>query len=407
MTTVLTRADAAAALAARVAERDKIQANLLDLDASFGKRLLAGATLTGETKLRWDAASADLAWLWRAFTEYSAVVQQVADILDRARHPGPGLLVELTALLTGPSVVLASELVPPTQRQLTESSQPEERVTLALAVEQMTTAFSRVAGLLAAVEAVWNEVSDRLDRAASALGPARLQAAGPAEDDLSDALDSVDTELTSMRGLLTSDPLWLWHDDMVDTSGADQLLLRARDAATRAAEIDRLRADADHRIAEVARKVAVAQACEQDGCTALDEAMQKIAAPELPARPSGTAGLSNRLAGLDVVKVAGRWTRLAADLAAIDDESAATAREWQAAARTARELVEQRNELRGLLDAYRAKAGRLGGAENSDLAETYQLAHDVLWSAPCDLAEAADAVHRYQQAVLALQVRTS
>ena len=34
----------------RAAERDSIQANLLDLDGSFGKRLLAGATLTGESE---------------------------------------------------------------------------------------------------------------------------------------------------------------------------------------------------------------------------------------------------------------------------------------------------------------------------------------------------------------------
>ena len=66
-------------------------------------------------------------------------------------------------------------------------------------------------------------------------------------------------------------------------------------------------------------------------------------------------------------------------------------------------MAGRRAELRGLLDAYRAKAARLGGAENTDLADGYQLAHDLLWSAPCDLAAAAGAVRRYQQAVLGLQ----
>ena len=37
---------AAAAVKAAVAERDAIQANLLELDSSFGKQLLAGAELT-------------------------------------------------------------------------------------------------------------------------------------------------------------------------------------------------------------------------------------------------------------------------------------------------------------------------------------------------------------------------
>ena len=54
MATVMTREQAAAAVAAAAAERDAIQANLLDLDGSFGKRMLAGAALTGESQRRWD-----------------------------------------------------------------------------------------------------------------------------------------------------------------------------------------------------------------------------------------------------------------------------------------------------------------------------------------------------------------
>jgi len=40
---VMTRDQAAAAVKAAAAERDAIQANLLELDSSFGKQLLAGA----------------------------------------------------------------------------------------------------------------------------------------------------------------------------------------------------------------------------------------------------------------------------------------------------------------------------------------------------------------------------
>src|SRR5262249_43118478 len=61
-----------------------------------------------------------------------------------------------------------------------------------------------------------------------------------------------------------------------------------------------------------------------------------------------------------------------------------------------------RDELRGLLDAYRAKAGRLGAAEDAALDASYRHAHDLLWTAPCDLAAASAAVTGYQQAVLRL-----
>jgi hypothetical protein len=66
MTVGLSREQAQAAVAAASAERDTIQANLLELDGSFGKRLLAGATLTGRSREAWAQASAGLAALCRS-----------------------------------------------------------------------------------------------------------------------------------------------------------------------------------------------------------------------------------------------------------------------------------------------------------------------------------------------------
>src|SRR6266704_5464897 len=86
MTTLLGRDQAVTAVGAAVAERDTIQANLLELDNSFGKRLLAGATLTGATKKRWDAVAADLTTLWETFGAYSAVADKAAELLGRLRR---------------------------------------------------------------------------------------------------------------------------------------------------------------------------------------------------------------------------------------------------------------------------------------------------------------------------------
>ena len=65
-------------------------------------------------------------------------------------------------------------------------------------------------------------------------------------------------------------------------------------------------------------------------------------------------------------------------------------------------LLDRRTELRGRLEAYRAKATRLGHAEHPTLSALHRAAHDVLFTAPCDLPEATRAVGRYQQAVLDL-----
>ncbi|MGH3166735.1 MAG: hypothetical protein ACRDN0_12705, partial [Trebonia sp.] len=61
-----------------LAERDAVQANLLELDGSFAKQVLEGATLTGQTLDRWAAASAALANLWETYLAYSAVVDRIA-----------------------------------------------------------------------------------------------------------------------------------------------------------------------------------------------------------------------------------------------------------------------------------------------------------------------------------------
>src|SRR5262249_54117960 len=139
MTTSMTRDQAAAAVKAAVAERDTIQANLLDLDGSFGKRMLAGAKLVGETQQRWTATEAQLAALWETFTAYSAVVDHAAEITASfGRAPG-SKIDEVEALLTGASVRLA-RTAPLGQRQLTAGTGTD--VTLRAAVVEMQRGYA-------------------------------------------------------------------------------------------------------------------------------------------------------------------------------------------------------------------------------------------------------------------------
>ena len=114
------------------------------------------------------------------------------------------------------------------------------------------------------------------------------------------------------------------------------------------------------------------------------------------------SGLDSRLGGLAGLKAAGRWTRLDSELDLVGKLASAALRQCREAEQAAAGLLGRRDELRGLLDAYRAKAGRLGGAEDTVLDASYRQAHDLLWTAPCDLVAATAAVTGYQQAVLRL-----
>ncbi len=172
-------------------------------------------------------------------------------------------------------------------------------------------------------------------------------------------------------------------------------------AAARAGELARLRDGAGRRIAALTAALSAASAALQDAVAAQDSAAARIAgAPDEPL--PDLSRLTSALAALADLQATGRWTRLATELEAVEKDIAAATQRCREAERAATAQLERRDELRGLLDAYKAKAAGLGGAENAELEAAYGQARDVLWTAPCDLTAAAAAVTGYQQAVLAL-----
>ena len=208
MATQMSREQAAAAVAEAAAERDSIQANLLDLDGSFGKRMLAGATLTGESKLRWETAAADLATLWEMFNAYAAVVDKAAELMAAARRPSDRELAQVTTWLTGASVELSRQK-PLGRRGLTETGKSD--LTLAAAVQEMKRAFASVADVVAAAESVWNETADGLSEIGTQLAEAKEQLGDLSDDEVTGALAAAEDELGQLRDVLNSDPLALWQ----------------------------------------------------------------------------------------------------------------------------------------------------------------------------------------------------
>jgi chromosome segregation ATPase len=401
MTASMTREQAAAAVKAAVAERDTIQANLLDLDGSFGKRMLAGARLVGETQQRWAATEAQLAALWETFTAYSAVVDRAAELTAKlGRSPG-SKIDEVGALLTGPSVRLA-RTAPLGQRQLTSGAGTD--LTLRAAVVEMQRGYTDASALCATAETIWTQIADGLQQASSSLEEAKRLSAGLTDDALASALTTAEASLGQLRDTLNTNPLALWRHGHGDTAGLDRLREQTAAAVARAGELARLRDGAGRRIAALTAAISAAGAARQDAAAAQDAASARIAGAADQQLPDPDR-LSDALATLTDLQRAGRWTRLAAELDSLEKETAAATQRCRDAERAAAALLGRRDELRGLLDAYKAKAAALGAAENSELEAAYGKARDALWTAPCDLVGAAAAVTGYQQAVLALSAR--
>jgi hypothetical protein len=381
------------AAAAALAERDAIQANLLELDGSYVRQVLDSATLTGQTRRRWEAASATLAGLWQTYMAYTAVVDRVAELGAGARRPAKKDLPELTELLTGTSVTLTRAPVPLARRDLADTGR--QSLTLDASVAAMRRAFTEVAEVTSAVEAVWADVGGRLDAAAEELSRLRPLLPGLG-DEVAAAFGAAESSLDSLRTGMNADPLALWPDGRADTSAADRLQEQVRGLAARVAELDRLRAQAQRRIDALKAATASARAARQDTAAAWQRAAQRVSG--LPPLPPDIA--EPPLESLTALAAAGRWTRLEAELGNCERALAAAVNQTHDSERMVATALGHRDELRGLLDAYKAKAARLGVAENADLAGRYERARDLLWTAPCDPAAAEAAVARYQQAIL-------
>jgi hypothetical protein len=402
MSAPMTKEQAAAAAAAAASKRDNIQANLLDLDASFGKRLLAGAKLTGRTQQQWAAATADLTDLWETFNAYSAVVDRAAELAADIGRGSAVKVAEIARLLTGPSVRLASAAAPLGQRELTASASTD--ITVTAAVSAMEHAYASAAAVCGEAEAVWNQIADGLQEAGAGLDQAERKSAGLADADLISGIAVARANLGQLRQTLNTDPLVLGPPADPGNPGLAALAsLRQQVSAmsARADELDRLRADGVRRITAVAKAMATATVAWQDAVAAQQRAAARIA--DAAVQPLEDPGeMASRVAGLAELQAAARWVQLGAELASLEHDVAAAQRRYRDAQAEAMAGLERRDEMRGLLDAYKAKAAALGSAEDARLTALYEQARDMLWTAPCDIAAASSAVTSYQRAVLQL-----
>jgi hypothetical protein len=371
----LTRPEAAAAAEQARDERDRIQANLLELDQSLGQRILDGAAgLTGRTAAQWETARAQQTRLWQTFLAYAAVVDRATGLAARHHRPAGPDLAELSTLLTGPAVRLPHPPAPLAQRDLTDPGSVD--LTLAAAVAEMRAAYTAVAAILAAAESVWTTLAGPLDEAAQTLATARSQLEGLTGDRLTSQLAAAEAERTELHELLNTDPLSLWHP------------ARPGNPRPTGSQPDAPRPDAGP---PDVRPLA----------GGAPGAVDTARLDRLQAQVADVAARAAEVAALHELQAAGRWGQLSDGLAAVARQAADLQQIFSENVNSARGLLGRRDELRGLLGAYQAKAAALGSAEDVALSAAYRRAQDLLWTAPCDLAAADQAVRAYQDAVLA------
>ncbi|MFF5957418.1 coiled-coil domain-containing protein [Streptomyces luteogriseus] len=414
---VMDRDEVDRALARLGAEHEAIETSLLALQDHAGRRLLEGAELTGVTRERWTSTEASITLLWTYFDAYTDALRSARDIRARRRWSSREDLVELTELLNGDSVTVAGS-ASATANAPTLHGGPtklSERYSLVTLVERMNELYATSLDMVVAADAVWSALPARIDLLAAELQRTRRLAHSvgvrPGEHPAGDDLERITRILTKLREQVISDPLAFWQaaegssapgGGRPDTTVYDR---EARSLEEVRREIDAVltvRQDAEKRIVKLRDILSRADRTLAEARTARGEVLAKIAATEVPVVGGPPTVLQEQLAAAAEYRRQAQWHRLSPLLESLEqkaEDELLRARESLTAV-TAPLAV--RAELRGRLDAYKAKVARHGFAEDALLVEWYEKARRMLWSAPCDLRAAEQAVLRYQYAAAEL-----
>lgn len=379
-------------------ESDRISLNLSELDRHVGYRLLKGADLIGLTRRRWEHASAHIHDLVQVYGAFRAVVDRAHRMHESGRG-GPAEQAALTELLDGESVQLPAEEVPFHERGLLDEQQTQEHITPAAAVARMAAAYEEATDLIAAAQTAWDTLHPRLgelDALWQEIGTlTETVGSDPAAGEEEDAHERLRAQLADVGETVRRDPLSLVEEGRVDTSALERLhvllertrgelrdAVRMRDSYTDS--VNRLRSSVDELAGNLER-----------GRQLRARVVTRISSPAAVEIPDPVPGLRDRIAGMESLRAQGRWRRLGAQLGEVEravHQAADDARDRES---NLTGLLDRRTELRGRLDAYRARAARMGLAEKEELVELHGRAHRELWTAPGDLRAATVALSSY------------
>lgn len=407
---VMGREDVDRALARLGAEHEAVESSLLALQDHSGRRLLEGAELTGVTKQRWAETDAAISVLWTHFEAYTEALTAARELRAHRRWPTQTELARLTDLLRGEGVTVTGAAVPDHARSLTGPAKLTEQLSLEAALERMNRWYDQAMEMVAAADSVWSALPARIDLLAAETrrvqSLAHAVGVRPGTHPSGDELEQLTGELAELRAQTVSDPLAFWRaapaPGRPDTERYDRAGRQLEGIRREVEAVMHVRDDAEHRLLRLRDVLSRADRTLTEARSARVEVLSKILASDVPAVSGPAAALHEQFAAAEEFSRTAQWHRLSPLLDSLEehaDDELLRARDSLTAV-TAPLAV--RAELRGRLDAYRAKVARLGMAEDPLLIERYDQARRLLWSAPCDLAAADRSVLRYQQAVAEL-----
>ncbi|KAB8169670.1 hypothetical protein FH609_005045 [Streptomyces sp. 3MP-14] len=401
--TVLSREEVDRSLARFAAEHEAIETSLLALQDHAGRRLLEGADLTGRTRERWALAERVLTRLWSDFDRLTEALETARELRARRRDPHREELLQLSMVLDG-----ANLAVPDGEGGVEHLGWPE-------LIGRMNAGYAQVLDLLVAADVVWSALPARIDLLATELNRLRELAHSvgvrPGAHPAGDELAEITEELTRLRVEVIADPLAFWTPaggssapggGRPDTSRYDRAARALDDIRREVDAVIGVRKDAEERLIQLRDVLSRADRTLAEARTARGEVLAKIAASEVPAVNGPAHALHEQLRAAADYRRRSQWHRLSPLLESLEQRAEEELRRARDSLSAVTAPLAVRAELRGRLDAWRARLARAGRADEPLLAERYDAARRLLWTAPCDLRAAETAVLRYQEAAAEL-----
>lgn len=379
--------------------KDRLNAaaqNLMDVQSHpVYKRISDPDTqLCGETAEKSALAVRTLGWLLQYFDLLQGVIARAEDL----RRDMPAIFGaeererEISALLQGRSIQLPSVQIPLGQRSLVGGIENSNTISPRDLLTTMESAFEQTKQIVLQLDAAWEALGRSLDELSQELTLLRSESEHLTPQDRA-TLDGAAKQLELMHQSASEDPLGSAAQVI---AGVNQTLAKLT------AKLDQLRRD----LAQMAHDLAAAhqlltavknghsetlaicqEACEKTDC--------QIDLATSHAKLEGIVAWLNRLetaslngaAPASVLIGLRNWMEAARQVVRGNQEIAVQARAQ----------VAVRSELRGRLDALKAKARAFAVAENDDLAAIAEQAKTLLYQRPTPLKEAAAFVAEYER----------
>jgi len=377
---------------------DRTTARLVDVDADVTRRLLeTSQQIRGATAAAWADASRRHTALWQGQFALESLLTRVTEERGARRSAPQWVLVRLEGLLDGASVEFPRPAGNGALR-LTEETTPTVACSVNEALELMSTDFDAVTEFLGAVAVVWGEFTERLHEVATVVAELEreVETAGIRRPN---DLDLVARATQEAEALAREDPLMLGPEEIAS------LETRAQDLQARVHEASRERQASEESLQAADRSVGLGL----EKLTAFRAQVEVWSEKILVLDSTSVAldALARELEGLGLECARARSLQVGPSADSLRSRGERLCEEVTQLIATEGARMARRDELRGLLEAYRAKAGALGLAENREIEAQCAAALETLYVAPCNVEEAEHRVTELQRAIRRLQGTTS